>query len=165
MDAVLAKALERRKILQVELEELDRFIVTYRRLLGTDSENQEPVGDVNSEYKLAPNVTIVRKRHGRPVQFARIMEGILKDGRRPLNRAAMVAEIEARNVEIPSADKPRYVGTILWRERSKFVHIVDHGYWLKYTALPEIGYDPRRFGSMLESASNIRLDHPGTALL
>lgn len=158
MDDVLAKALEKRRILQSELAELDRFIGTYRRLLGTDREKYEPVQDVNSEYKSAPNVTIIRKRHGRPVQFARIMEGVLKDVMRPLNRAAMVGEIEARGVEIPSGDKPRYVGTILWRERSKFIHIVNHGYWLKYTPLPEIGYDPREFGDLLKDASNIKLE-------
>lgn len=155
MDRVLYKALEKRKILQNELAELDRFIRTYRHLLGTNPEKSEPFQDVNSEHKPAPNIT---KRHGRPVQFARIMEGVLKDVMKPLNRAAMVGEIEARGVEIPSADKPRYVGTILWRERSKFVHIVDHGYWLKYTPLPEIGYDPREFGEVLKNASNIKLE-------
>lgn len=140
MDDVLAKALRKKRILEDELEELVRFIATYRRLSGTNTENEEPFEPVDSENKSADSPPTVRKRHGRPEQFARIMEGVLKDVGRPLNRNAMVAEIELRGVEIPSADKPRYVGTILWRERSKFIHIVDHGYWLKYRDLPEIGY-------------------------
>lgn len=164
MDDVLSKALKRKKILQDELEELVRFIDTYQRLLRTDGEKKEPIQDVNTEHKSVPDSVIVRKRHGRPVQFARIVEGVLKDANRPLNRAALVTEIEKRGAEIPSGDKARYIGTIIWRERDKFVHIVDHGYWLKYTALPEIGYDPSRFGPMLEGAANVRLDNPGAAL-
>jgi hypothetical protein len=160
MDDVLSKALKRQKILQFELEELARFIDTYQRLLRTDSEKEEPQEGVNSEYKIGPSVTIVRKRHGRPVQFARIIEGILKDAKTPLNRAALVAEIEARDVKIPSQDKSRYIGTIIWRERAKFIHIVDHGYWLKYRPLPEIGYDPEKLGEMLADAANIKLGVP-----
>lgn len=157
MDDVLTKALKRKKILEDELAELVRFIDTYRRLLGTDSEKPEPTQNVNREDNQASDSPIVRKRHGRPVHFARIIEGILKDAKAPLNRATLVAEIEARDLKIPSSDKPRYIGTIIWRERSKFVHINNHGYWLKYRPLPEIGYDPNDYGEALDNASNIAL--------
>ena len=38
---------------------------------------------------------------------------------------------EARDVEIPATDKARYVGTIMWRNKSKFLNIEGRGYWLR----------------------------------
>ncbi|SDJ72893.1 hypothetical protein SAMN05216338_106242 [Bradyrhizobium sp. Rc2d] len=164
MDQVLAKALKRRLELENELAKLDQFIEMYRDLEGTNREAVDTGGNSQSQdrpsevARVGSESAIPIRPRGRPADFVRIMEGVLKDAGRPLNRAAMVAEIEVRGINIPSQDKPRYVGTILWRARHKFVHIAEYGYWLKYTALPEVGYDPKSYGPWLADATNISID-------
>jgi len=78
---------------------------------------------------------MIRPR-GRPADFAEIMEVILKEIGRPLHRGELVEEVERRGHMIPSRDKPRYLGTILWRREDKFVSVENRGYWLKWVALP-----------------------------
>jgi hypothetical protein len=56
-------------------------------------------------------------------------------------RGELVDEMERRGVAIPSADKQRYVGTILWRQAQKFEHVGD-GYWLRGRALPNFSLLP-----------------------
>ena len=163
MDDVLVKALKRRKILEDELKELNTFIHTFRKLSGTESEESEPVNSGDMARTDSPLVAVIR-RHGRPSQFVRYLEGVLKDVKGPLPRAALVAELESRGIEIPSDDKPRYIGTIMWRERKKFINIVGHGYWLKYVPLPEILYDPAALGPGLDEAHNITLPDEGVFL-
>jgi len=46
-------------------------------------------------------------------------------------------EVEKRGIEIPSTDKQRYLGTILWRHRDRFVNIEGKGYWLR-NGLPSV---------------------------
>jgi hypothetical protein len=64
------------------------------------------------------------------------METILKDGGKPLQRGEFVEEIEKRGHMIPSEDKPRYLGTILWRREDLFESIEGRGYWLKDVPVP-----------------------------
>ena len=78
---------------------------------------------------------MIRPR-GRPADFARIMETILKDVRRPLQRGEFVEEVEKRGHMIPSEDKPRYLGTILWRRDDLFESVDGRGYWLKGITVP-----------------------------
>ena len=50
---------------------------------------------------------------------------------KPVQRGEMVERIEAKGVKIWSDDKPRYIGTVLWRDKDRFVNIEGEGYWLK----------------------------------
>jgi hypothetical protein len=50
--------------------------------------------------------------------------------------------MEKRDVTLPSEDKPRYVGTILWRNSDRFRNLPEFGYWLKERPWPAAGYDP-----------------------
>jgi hypothetical protein len=77
------------------------------------------------------------KPRGRPADFARIMEDILKDVGYPLQRGMFVEEVEKRGHMIPSEDKGRYLGTILWRHSDVFESVEGRGYWLKGVRVPD----------------------------
>jgi hypothetical protein len=63
--------------------------------------------------------------------FADIAEQVLIKHGAPMNRYRLVEAIEREGHPIPSSDKARYVGTILWRHKDRFVNLPDFGYWLK----------------------------------
>lgn len=159
MDQVLSKALKRRLELENELAKLDQFIDMYRELEGTNREAVDTGGNspaVNMVAAALRGDQMIRPR-GRPADFANIMETILKDEGRPMQRGDFVIEVEKRGHLIPSEDKPRYLGTILWRREDKFQSVEGRGYWLKDVPVPpEDDYDlleqadppttlPRRF--------------------
>lgn len=73
---------------------------------------------------------VLRHRRGQPSDFANMMARVISDMGRPLNRSELVAALEERDVEIPSGDKERYLGTILWRHRDRFTNFPRVGYWL-----------------------------------
>jgi hypothetical protein len=53
---------------------------------------------------------------------------------------------------IPSDDKPRYLGTILWRNSDTF-ESVDGGYWLKGVPLPK---EESEFERLIRAADPLR---------
>jgi hypothetical protein len=56
---------------------------------------------------------------------------VIRAAGRPLTRSDLVKGLEERGLTLDSKDKPRYVGTILWRLRDQFENLEGHGYWLK----------------------------------
>jgi hypothetical protein len=149
MDQALANALKRRLELEKELNKLNQFIHMYHELAGTKGED----GDTPHLFEIQPGMLVespagagfqgvVRsggwiKPRGRPADFAQIMATVLKDVGYPLQRGQLVEEIEKRGHSIPSSDKPRYLGTILWRNGQTFESIDGRGYWLKGVRVPE----------------------------
>ena len=130
MEDVLIKALKRKKELQSELAELDQFIETYRRLSG-EREAQARL-DLRPGTATGASLSVpTLRRRWVPQDFADIAERILTKAGKPLNRYQLVDAIEQEGVVIPSTDKPRFVGTILWRQKDRFVNLKDFGYWLK----------------------------------
>jgi hypothetical protein len=152
MEPALLKALKRKQELQVELARVQQFLDLYVEFAGTNPEDLEahlPVDksvleEARTLARFAHDGTIQLrvKQRGRPADFGRIMAAILKDMRRPLQRSEFVAEVETRGHVIPSEDKARYLGTILWRHRDEFVNIPDVGYWLKNEPCEAIHYVP-----------------------
>lgn len=127
MSDALNNALKRKEELLKELAVIEQFLALHAQFAArTNQEETKPSPQVVHRE----SATFPLKQRGRPADFAAIMERILLDVGRPLNRSEMVEEIENRGVGIPSEDKPRYVGTILWRYSEKFDH-ADDGYWLK----------------------------------
>jgi hypothetical protein len=162
MDPVLAKALNKRIELENELARLDQFIAMYQELAGTNHETVD--AEENSEGLTVAEAAIngmndsggsIRPR-GRPADFANIMETVLKDTGHPMQRGQLVEEVEKRGHVIPSEDKPRYLGTILWRREDKFVSIEGRGYWLKNVSVPPSD-DPDLLGRPSETAFVRRL--------
>lgn len=127
--SALANALRRRAEIQKELEEIDLFVKLHERFAGT---NPEHVSQIVQESD-----GIGTRVRGRPADFADYMETVLRGADMPLSRAALVTEVEKRGIEIPSTDKQRYLGTILWRHRDRFVNIEGKGYWLR-NGLPSV---------------------------
>ena len=141
-DQVLINALKRRHELQLEVQRLSQFIDMYNELNGTKREavdiggNSPKSGHLDTALAaISESAGMIRPR-GRPADFARVMETILKDVNRPLQRGEFVTEMEKRGHMIPSDDKPRYLGTILWRNSDTF-ESVGQGYWLKGVPIPE----------------------------
>jgi hypothetical protein len=134
MEDIIIKALKRKKELQSELAEIDQFLDTYRRL---SSENKSEAETVQGSLRLPPPrldffpPPVSPRRRGAPQDFADVAERVLMDRGRPLTRYQLVDAIENEGVVIPSSDKARYLGTILWRHKDRFVNLVDFGYWLK----------------------------------
>lgn len=90
--------------------------------------------DTLAEYSTAParaRTQFKTKQRGRPADFANIMERVLADVGKPMQRGKLVEAVEGRGVEIPADDKARYLGTILWRHKDRFVNIPNLGYWLR----------------------------------
>jgi hypothetical protein len=151
--------------LRRELAEIDQFLALYRRYSGTDREDHGTHNNSNAvENSESPAIEGgPRKQRGRPADFGRIMEGVLKDIRRPLQRGEFVVEVEDRGYTIPSEDKARYLGTILWRQRDRFVNIPDVGYWLKNEPCEAVAYIPgdvvdERVGETEETATGLFRD-------
>jgi hypothetical protein len=45
---------------------------------------------------------------------------------------------------MPGDDKPRYIGTIMWRHKDRFVNLKGHGYWVADEPYEPAGYDPEK---------------------
>lgn len=137
MASAMQNALKRKRELERELAEIDTFIRLHERFAGTerarplstDSPAAEWGGEESSVVPDAVEPPPVRHR-SRPADFARLAEQAIRDAGRPLMRAEIVAAIEAGDVTVPSQDKPRYIGTILWRNRKRFVNLPGEGYTL-----------------------------------
>lgn len=140
MDSAVANALKRKEELERELAEIRQFLTLHQKYGGTKSEDAEtdwPVAVVKKGDTIIGRVvphsqpTKMKKVRGAPANFSEIAERVLIDVGRPLTRTELVDEIEKRGVVVPSIDKARYIGTILWRHRNKFENIDGEGYWLK----------------------------------
>lgn len=135
MDPALAKALKRRENLIKELETLDKFIDLYGQLFGQDGEETTDVPTAVDSITVADESPAPRRRRGKPTEIADAAERAIRRAGKPLARGELVEAIEAEGIGIHSNDKPRYVGTILWRNSSRFVNVEGQGYWIKDESL------------------------------
>ena len=131
MDSVYNKALKKKRELEKALEEVNSFLRMYEQLSET-KEEQTVSGFANSEpVDKKSNQEGNRRRQLKPAEIADIAERVIRENGRPMQRGELVAALEARDVDLPSQDKPRYVGTILWREADRFVNLTGRGYVMK----------------------------------
>lgn len=100
-------ARQRRREIETELASIDQFLADYSKFSG------------------APVIT---KRPGRPEEIAKAVTSILREAKVPMQRGAILAALTERGVVIISPDRERYLGTILWRWRSRFVNEPGRGY-------------------------------------
>ena len=136
-------ALARKRALLQEIREIEKFLSLYERFSGTKPEDTEllPPSDFPDAIRTTPTSLSAllsgKKRHGYPQKVANAVERILRDSGRPMNRNELAVELESRGVAIPSDDKGRYIGTILWRQAKRFRNIEGRGYWLQNEELPD----------------------------
>jgi hypothetical protein len=151
MSTPLDKALTRLAELQREVSELKQFIEMYQKLEGVPNLALEPSKSASPGHELTGNNTRsyanqpgdnqrkpARKDRlpgASPREIAEIMERVIREAGRPLSRGEIVEALERRDVEIPAKDKPRYVGTIAWRNKGTFLNIDGRGYWLRNVPL------------------------------
>lgn len=137
----------RKKILDLRLQisELERFLEIYERLLADgsaiDGGNLSPLS-TDAEGNETPQMPVEKGRRkrgsgARPDQMADLMERIIREVGRPMTRGEIVVALEKRDVLIPYEDKPRYLGTIAWRNKGRFLNVEGRGYWLRDEPIPD----------------------------
>ncbi len=149
MTTPLDKALKRLAELQREIAEVTKFIELYQRFEGKSINAGTQMAFFESIPELIGNETAVvgnqavdnsarKPRKNRPPgatprEIAEIMERVIRESGEPMSRGRIVDALERREIEIPAADKERYVGTIAWRNKSKFINVSGRGYWVRDT--------------------------------
>lgn len=144
MDAALTNALKRKAELERELAEVDMFIRAYHRFrsLGGGTEATPAPVDIeknsSDESARPPGFTPPKaKNRGLPAVIADTVESVIRTRNEPMNRSELVDALEEAGIEMPAADKPRYIGTILWRHKDRFENIPGRGYWLVGLPVPD----------------------------
>lgn len=137
MDGAYTNALKRKEELEKELREVDTFLSLYQRFRGSQSQESAP------DSQPSPNDVFVndgwgrRVRALRPPEIADIAERVIRAAGEPLTRAQIVDRMESAGHVLNSDDKPRYVGTILWRQKHRFTNITGQGYVMSDMASAE----------------------------
>ena len=138
MASAIDNARRRLAELEKEIEEIQKFIELHERYLklSTDSDAADDNEIVSSDISQKQRKS--RKTRMPTTNLVDMIERIIREANHPLTRGELVEMLEARDVELPAADKPRYVGTIMWRNKSKFINIEGHGYWLRGMPWPNL---------------------------
>ncbi len=153
MANAIENARKRLAELRQEVAEIERFLEMYEAFdtgtgmdhseLHTAQTNAKIAGNISTELNSQVVDKIVdkiagkrRRRTTRPAEIVQIAERVIRDAGRPLTRGEIVEALERRDVEIPATDKPRYIGTIAWRNKGTFRNIEGLGYWLTEEPLP-----------------------------
>lgn len=158
MDRAYANALKKKDELERELAKVNAFLAMYHEFSGSEREQTEPAGKESLPVDSSGNMTHRPRRRLRPSEIADLSERVIRGADGPLTRAEIVSRLENAGVEIHSEDKPRYVGTILWRQKNRFVNIDGKGYVMADMVRPSgSGKTPAE-----EQASNEKTeDSPG----
>jgi reverse gyrase len=140
MATPIENARKRLASIRAEAEEIERFIAMYERFEKNAMARLDPLPSGNSEETYPQNSLSVnigdnsrRSAHKglRPAQIAEMMERLIREVGRPMTRGEIVDAFDSRDFEIPAKDKGRYLGTIAWRNKGKFINIEGRGYWLR----------------------------------
>lgn len=149
MDTAHSNALARKAELQRELAEVEQFLALYRKFeSGKSSPRSSPVmpqTGTEQDRALPDSIPTVRyhtkpKRRGNPSAIADAVEALLREADRPMTRGELADGLAERGITIPSEDKARYVGTVLWRDADRFVNLEGRGYWLMQVANEPAGH-------------------------
>ncbi len=158
MTTPLDEALKRLAELEREIAEVRKFIELYLRFGGkvVDTGSQmtlfesaaqlignETAGVSNQSVDNSARKTRKNRPSGAtPREIAEIMERVIRECGEPMSRGRIVDALERREIEIPAADKERYVGTIAWRNKGTFVNVSGRGYWVRDTPTGVKGVPP-----------------------
>lgn len=165
-DQAYRNAVKRRNDLLKEIKEVEIFLEMYRRFSGTkvdETETQESLSPLTGMYAQPDAVEpapLRKKRRGNPEVIADAAERIIRESGHPMVRSAIAEALEMGGIEIPSGDKARYLGTVLWRQSDRFINLDNQGYWLKGVPNKEAGYDPD-FDERFEEEHEKRLQSYG----
>jgi hypothetical protein len=151
MPNVIENARKRLADLRRQVSEIERFLQMYEvfEAGGSTDQSGAPLAAMNGELagNISPENSLKtvdksgekRRRSGtRPAEIVRLLERAIREAGRPLTRGEIVEALERRGVEMPATDKPRYIGTIAWRNKGTFRNIEGLGYWLTEEQLPMV---------------------------
>jgi hypothetical protein len=143
MPTPLENARRRLSEILAEAEEIEQFIAMYGRF-EDDSESRptDQSGAVNPRepepVDNGDNSAETGNSRLSPAELAQVIERIIGEIGRPMTRGDIVKTLELRGIDITAKDKPRYIGTLLWRNDGTFINIYGSGYWLK-NRIDELG--------------------------
>jgi len=145
MSSALENAKKRLAALRAEVARVERFIRDYEEFSERTEAVQIGLREIPVENTPEGNVSPVQpvdnspppgRRKARPEEIAQIIERVIREVGRPMMRGELVEALERRDVWLPPQDKPRYLGTIIWRNKGTFVNIDGRGYWLRGEPVP-----------------------------
>lgn len=121
------------------LNETDQTIAQLEKIQERIGRLTEPtLFDVPTDWpSAASRVRNATPPHEIADQAARLIE----EAGRPLTRSQVVEKLKERGVQLVGTDINKNVGTILWRQKGRFVNLPKLGYWLADRPLPGL-YDP-----------------------
>lgn len=140
MASPLENARKRLAALREEMAGVKRFIEMYAQFSDELVAAQIGTGNGNSEETFPHKSFVVdtvdnsrRERRSGPTprELVDMTERLIREVGRPMTRGEIVAAFHRRDIEIPAQDKKRYIGTIVWRNKAKFLNIEGRGYWLR----------------------------------
>ena len=141
MSTPLENAKKRLAWLRSEIARVERFISDYNEFAGgTEPDHGDPLklavdtgvrGNVSANQPVDNSAGLAGRRKVRPEEIAQIIERVIREVGAPMTRGQLVEALERRDVWLPATDKPRYLGTIIWRNKGTFVNIEGRGYWLR----------------------------------
>ncbi len=116
-------------------KELEDFLRLYEDLSSMNAEHGDIWEREPEETKEPVEKPVERRRMSTrggatPREIAEIMRRVIRERGQPMTRGEIVEALEARDVDLPAADKGRYIGTIAWRHKAFFKHIEGRGYWV-----------------------------------
>lgn len=123
MDDVYTKAMARRDQLKRELSDIELFLALYERFSSETEQKQ-------IEVPVSPLAVAKPKRRVKPSELADIIERLIRERGMPMQRGEILDALAASDVELESQDPAKYIGTILWRNSSRFVNVPGEGYTL-----------------------------------
>lgn len=88
-----------------------------------------------------PNPTSRLRNATPPHEIADQAARLIEEAGRPLTRSQIVDKLRENGVHLVGNDINKNVGTILWRQKGRFVNLPKLGYWLADRPLPGL-YDP-----------------------
>jgi hypothetical protein len=154
MDENIAKLLKEKQELAARIRQIDEFVRLYGVLFPGGSLKISP-SSTGATPAVAPKTSVIpRQKRAKTGEIAAAAETAIQAAGRPLNRAEIVERLEAAGIELNSNDKPRYIGTILWRNQPRFIYLEGRGYAVQGVpgyAENEPGTSGRPIGSEPES--------------
>ena len=152
MPSPIEVARRRAAELEAELKQIQSFIEMYQ-MFSTEDETERQSATTSASNAVSsevvhrndspavPTPQVVATRRKRrsgpaPKEIVELVARMIREAGRPLTRGDITDMLDARDVELPGADKARYVGTIMWRNKAQFLNIEGRGYWLRGEPIP-----------------------------
>jgi hypothetical protein len=133
-----ADALERRRIIERELEAIDVLIARAegRDIPETARGAEKASALVEGPRAKRPPGEAKRKRK----EIVEACRRHLRTAPEPIRRVDLLGILKAEGIEMPSADPRTYFSSLLWNHKDEIVNFYEQGYWLAERPYPPLKY-------------------------